>query len=363
MRVHDSFPTFDVDATTKARFTKMLEGYSKETGAAVRIDSIDLKAVAHKWEFASEDEFDKASKLPEKIDELVIMFSDGDLRGLVCLGPNIAYGSWDGPLRLAAALQTAVDKFVREEYRQSVELSARTRKITAAAKQTFPVKQCELDADGLRALAASILHPEENLDVGTAALQFSASSGSLTLYEDSLDRILDNPSLPVVFSEFTVTSRGTSPRVSVTIRQFKASHVQVEGPQPWVTAKKMRLQKFFKDHPNSDPLGRSQALTAVFVILLCYISISMAGLTLNRFYWHLNLGTVLLNSLVFSFFAALFVGLWLSENVIPHSWVAASPRRVSLFRSLAGGLLVILATEVAYILVGLAAGWLSATTP
>src|SRR5437773_6990659 len=98
MRVHVPIPSFSTEITTKTRFAKVLAEFSKEAGMEVRIDSVRVEAVGHEWEFRTEDEFDKASRLPEVMDGLVIHFSskNREITGMVWFG-SVGRGMLDGP--------------------------------------------------------------------------------------------------------------------------------------------------------------------------------------------------------------------------------------------------------------------------
>ena len=360
MRVQLSIPPFIVDTTVKARFAKVLQEFSKQAGVKVSIDSVKLEAVGHTWDFRTEAEFDEATKMPEVIDELFIFFSDDrrNLTGLVLFTPSGGHASWDGQPGLVVPLQTAIDKFVNEEYRNS--LSAKAKQPSPTASETIGISHCELDGDGLKSLVAAILMPEEGETAQIRQLEFSVTGGSLTLNDVSVERVMDSPALPTPYDEFAATGRGERSRITVSLARHRTSRVQIQGPVSWVRAKRMRLATFFAQHPNSDPLARNRLVNAGFILLFVGSLFSVVGLTWNRLVGHDTLANVIVLAVFFGILLGLPFQSWVWDRYISRSWVSAVPRQKDFFRSIGGVVGGLIVTELIYILFGLAIGWLVA---
>jgi len=358
MRVHFSIPPFIVDTTVKARFAKLLEEFSKNVGVKVGIDSVKVEAVGHTWDFRTEAEFDKATKMPEVLDQLFVFFSDEnrDIHGVILFAPDGGYASCEGPEGLASTLQTDIDRFVNDEYRRS--LSAKAKQPPSTASETFAVSHCELDGDGLKNMVTAILIQEEGETAQIRRLEFSATGGTLTLNEGNVERILDNPALPAPYDEFGVTGRGEKARIVIGLARQRRSRVQVQGPLSWVRAKKMRLEMFFAQHPNSDPLARSKFLTGGLILLFVFGLLSVVGLTLNRLVWHESPASVIGPAAFFGVLFGLFLTTWIWDRYVSTVWVSAVPRQKGFFRSMGGVFAGLIVTELIYIVVGLAVGWL-----
>lgn len=360
MRIEVSFPSIQIDSSLKARFAKVLAGFSADTGTEVHVDSIYLVVAGHDWKFETEEEFDQATRLPDAIDRMHIFFSSPRhlLSGRVFFSSGGGLGTWEGPEPLAVQLQAAVDKFVNQEYQRS--LTVKTKQPPSTAAQTLDIPHCELDADGLRDLAKAILASEEGEAAQVQRLEFTVTAGTLTLEIPGLERVLDNPALPGPFDAFAVDGRGEGARVAVSFERRRASKAQVRGPLSWVRAKKARLEGFFLQHPNSDFLGRSRALTAAILLVFFVGTFSLVGLTLNRLVWHSDVVAVLF----WTIFLGLLVGMYalsdLWEKRISRCWISPAPRQKSFFRSVGGVVAGPIVSELVYIVVGVAIGWLLA---
>src|SRR5437773_1903118 len=155
MRVHFSIPPFIVDTTVKARFAKLLEEFSKNVGVKVVIDSVKVEAVGHTWDFRTEAEFDKATKMPEVLDQLFVFFSDEnrDIHGVILFAPDGGYASCERLEGLPATLPTDIDSLDNDEYRRS--LSAKAKHPPSTGSHTFAVSHCLLHEDGLKDMVAA----------------------------------------------------------------------------------------------------------------------------------------------------------------------------------------------------------------
>jgi hypothetical protein len=362
LRVEATVPPFRASQEFVTAFLDFFKATREKLKSDCNIASISVEAAGVKWRFTPEEFLESRQNL-EDIDIIIIIFSGPrfEVRGTVYLSSSIASFEFDGPEKIAVAMKPAFETFFNEQYRAAItqhDMKAE-RKKTMRMDETLPIPACELAANDLRDLVASLMAPEEGSEgLLLRNVRLSASSGNVTLSEESLDRLLEDPTLPSEFDTFGISTYRGPPEAQVRLSRSNKSTVTLSGPPLWVSSKKKRLERFFESHSNPDVLAQHQWLLA----LLCIAAFVSAGIIMavvvRKFISSVSLEQALFGFVFSAGLLALFIYGYLSEKIVTRVWIGRSRRPASAARAALVALGGISIGEMLSILTAAFLGWL-----